>query len=121
MTFFWLNAITASRLVFCGPIWLWCWWKRPTWMVLWMTLDFAYFLVTDHLDGQWARRYGLVSELGFWLDHLGDFVFYGCVVLTLFLGSREPAARKPGAMRERATPPSTREETPPKAPNPPAP
>jgi len=94
MTFLLLNLITASRLVFCAPIWLWCWWKRPRGMTLWMCLDFLYFLVTDHLDGAWAREYGLVSELGYWLDHLGDFVFYGSMVLTILKGSREPEARR---------------------------
>ena len=94
MTYFWLNTITASRIVVCVPVWLWCWWKRPRGMVAWMTLDFAYFLLTDHYDGQWAREYGLVSELGFWLDHSGDLLFYGALVLSIIAGSREPAAKK---------------------------
>ena len=101
MTFFWLNFITASRIFVCFPLWLWCWWKRPRGMVAWMTLDFAYFLITDHYDGQWAREYGLVSELGFWLDHSGDLLFYGAVVLSIIVGSREPAAKKPSGQRAR--------------------
>ena len=99
MTYFWLNVVTASRIVVCFPVWMWCWWKRPRLMVAWMSLDFAYFFVTDHLDGQWAREYGLVSDLGYWLDHGGDFLFYGAVVLSIIAGSREPAARKPVAKR----------------------
>jgi len=94
MTYLLLNLFTASRLVFCAPIWLWCWWKRPRGMLLWMCLDFFYFLVTDHLDGAWAREYGLTSELGYWLDHSADFLFYGAVVLTILKGSREPPARR---------------------------
>src|SRR5262245_7237315 len=89
-----LNLITASRLFLCAPLWLWCWWKRPRWMVLWMSLLAAWFLVTDHLDGIWAVRYGLVSNLGYWLDHLGDFAFYGAVVWTTIRGSREPGLRR---------------------------
>jgi phosphatidylglycerophosphate synthase len=112
VTYFWLNVVTASRLLLCGPIWLWCWWKRPRGMALWMTLAVAWFLVTDHLDGIWARENGLVSELGYWLDHVGDFVFYGSVVLTLVFGTREAAA---GHRRKRSATP------PPKAPSPPAP
>jgi phosphatidylglycerophosphate synthase len=90
VTWLTLNLITASRLLVCPAVWLWCWWKRPKWMVLWMLLVAAWFLLTDHFDGHWARRYGLVSEVGYWIDHVGDFIFYGAVVLTLVMGSREP-------------------------------
>lgn len=90
MTFLELNLLTASRSVLCPIVWFACWWKRPRGMVLWMVLDFAYFLVTDKLDGEWASAYGLRSRLGFWLDHLGDFAFYGVVVLSFIMGSREP-------------------------------
>jgi len=72
-----------------------------------MSLAFAWFLLTDHYDGSWARRYGLVSELGFWLDHLGDVAFYGAVVLSLVKGTREPplARRRRGAGPAAAPPP----------------
>jgi hypothetical protein len=90
LTFLLLNLITASRSVLCPVVWFWCWRKRPRRMVLWMVLAFAYFLVTDHYDGQWAREYGLESRLGYWLDHLGDFLFYGVVVLSIIRGSTEP-------------------------------
>lgn len=99
MTYLELNLITASRSVLCPAIWFWCWWRRPRRMVLWMTLAFAYFLVTDHFDGQWARAYGLVSELGYWLDHAGDFAFYGIVAVTIMKGPREPAVRRPRKSR----------------------
>ena len=96
--FFWLNALTASRTVVCVPLWLWCWWKRPRGMVLWMTLCGAWFIASDWYDGIWAKGSGLTSELGFWLDHGADFLFYGAVVLTLIKGSREPE-RKPRRKR----------------------
>ena len=92
--FFWLNALTASRTLVCVPVWLWCWWKRPRWMVLWMVLDGAWFIGTDWFDGIWAKSRGLTSELGFWLDHGADFFFYGAVVLTLIKGSREPVQKR---------------------------
>lgn len=90
MTYWLLNALTATRLLVCAPVWFWCWWKRPRFMVAWMSLAFAWFLLSDHFDGYWARTYGLVSELGFWLDHLGDVAFYGAVVLSIVKGTREP-------------------------------
>ncbi len=94
MTFLLLNLITASRSVFCPIVWFWCWRRRPRRMVAWMVLAFAWFLVTDHYDGQWAREYGLESRLGYWLDHLGDFFFYGVVVLSIIAGPREPPLRR---------------------------
>ena len=94
MTFLLLNLITVSRSVGCPIVWFWCWRRRPKRMVLWMVLAFAYFLVTDHYDGQWAREYGLASELGFWLDHLGDFCFYGVVVMSIILGPREASLER---------------------------
>src|SRR5262245_48763363 len=122
MNFWLLNAITATRLVVCAPAWLWCWWRRPRAMVLWMSLVAAWFLATDHLDGGWARAtrtgpppesvrpflehvddlaqtYTLESRLGFWLDHGADFFFYGAVVLSLIKGSREPGLRRRSAAR----------------------
>jgi phosphatidylglycerophosphate synthase len=98
MSFWLLTAVTTVRLVVCGPVWFWCWWKRPKRMVLWMSLVFAYFVLSDHFDGAWARTHGLTSELGYWLDHAADFVFYGIVVLTIVKGTREPG---PGRRRGR--------------------
>ena len=91
MSYWQLQVFTASRLVLCPTIWFWCWRKRPRGMVAWMSLAFAYFLLTDHFDGQIARNQGLESELGYWLDHVGDLLFYGVVVLSIVKGSREPA------------------------------
>ena len=99
VTYLELNLITASRSLLCPVIWFGCWWRRPRRMVLWMTLAFAYFLVTDHFDGQWARAYGLVSEFGYWLDHIGDFAFYGVVALTIMKGPREPEVRRRAKVR----------------------
>ena len=101
MTYWQLQLFTASRLLLCPTLWLWCWWKRPRRMVLWMALAFVYFFFTDHFDGQIARNQGLESELGYWLDHAGDLLFYGVVVLTIVKGSREPGL----ARRRRGAPP----------------
>lgn len=101
MTYWQLQLFTASRLLLCPTVWWWCWWRRPRGMVAWMSLAFAYFLVTDHYDGQIARTQGLESELGFWLDHTADLLFYGVVVLSILKGSREPGPVR----RRRGVPP----------------
>lgn len=94
MSYWLLQAFTAARLFVLAPLWLWCWWRRPRGMVAWMALAAVGFLLSDHFDGQWARRYGLESRLGFWLDHLGDVAFYGAIVFTTIRGSREPGPRR---------------------------
>jgi phosphatidylglycerophosphate synthase len=121
MSYWLLNAITATRLVVCVPVWLWCWWKRPRGMVLWMLLDLVWFVGTDFLDGNWARENHLDSELGFWLDHSADFLFFGAMALTVLKGSREPAARRPDATRARGKTPTPPSAEPPPPPPPPAP
>ena len=63
-------------------------------MVLWMSLDLVGFVTTDVLDGVWARSYGLVSTLGYWLDHSADFLFYGSLFVTMWLGTREAASKR---------------------------
>ncbi len=112
MTFFWLNAITAARLLVCVPVWWWCWLKRPRAMVLWMTLAGAAFLVTDLMDGYWARTHGLESTLGFWLDHSADVLFYGSLFVTMWLGTREAGARR-RHKRTVALPPAPTKSPPP--------
>jgi phosphatidylglycerophosphate synthase len=106
VTYFWLNAITASRLL-CGPLWAWLWRKPVRGRPLWMFLVAAWFLLTDHFDGHWARDLGLASRLGEWLDHGADFVFYSCVVLSLVFGSGDgpETPRRRRAARPAPTPP----------------
>jgi phosphatidylglycerophosphate synthase len=138
MNFWLLNAVTATRLLVCAPVWFWCWWRRPKGMVLWMLLALVAFVATDHLDGVWAKTerrgtpppsvepflehvdaaagtYTLESRVGFWLDHSADFVFYGVVVLSLIKGTREPAARR-RSLTKRTTEPAAG-ATPPPAPD----
>lgn len=114
MTYLWLNVVTGSRLL-CGPVWLWCWWKRPRGMVLWMVLDFAWFVASDWWDGTYAREHRLDSDLGAVLDHGADVLFYGAIVCMLLFGSREADAER----RKRRSPP-TDPSPPPEAPVPPA-
>jgi phosphatidylglycerophosphate synthase len=121
VTYFWLTAITASRLL-CGPLWAWLWRKPRRLRPLFMFLIAAWFLLTDHFDGHWARDNGLTSKLGAYLDHGADFVFYSCVVFSLIFGSgdappalrrRRPVAKPSIAEREDET------LTPPPVPPPP--
>jgi phosphatidylglycerophosphate synthase len=117
VTYFWLTAITASRLL-CGPLWAVLWWKPRRLRALWMVLIAAWFLLTDHFDGHWARDGGLESTLGKWLDHGSDVVFYSCVVFSLVFGSGDAP---PLVRRGRATAAHKGETiTPPPGPSPPA-
>lgn len=45
------------------------------------TILTGYFM--DCLDGHYARRYGLVSNIGDYLDHIGDVVGYSVISWTL--------------------------------------
>jgi hypothetical protein len=120
VTYFWLTTITASRLL-CGPLWAWLWWRPVRGRAFSMFLIAAWFLLTDHFDGHWARDNGLESTLGKWLDHGSDVVFYSCVVFSLIFGSGDapPAVnrgRRAGAWP--AARPAARRTSP--APSPPA-
>jgi phosphatidylglycerophosphate synthase len=115
VTLLWLTVLTASRLVLCPALWLWCWWKRPRGMVVWMLLAIGGFLYTDFNDGTWARAYGLVTPWGYWLDHVGDVLMAAAVFFTMYRGSREAAARR---RKRTVTPP--RPPAPQAPPRPPA-
>jgi phosphatidylglycerophosphate synthase len=90
---FWLTAFTGSRLFVCVPVWLWCWWRRPRGMVVWMTLAALAFVATDFTDGRIARAHGLDTRAGFWLDHLADLFGILAMAATIVLGPREERAR----------------------------
>jgi cardiolipin synthase len=105
VTLFWLTLYTGSRLVVCIPVWLWAWWKRPRGMVLYMTAAFLWFAASDFTDGNLAKRYGLETRFGFWLDHLTDLLAALTGLVTIVLGSREPAARRASRARGAEPPP----------------
>lgn len=63
------NLVSLSRLILFGPLAAYfCFLDRPT---IGFSL-FALAVITDILDGWLARRLGVVSSLGGWLDLLGD-------------------------------------------------
>lgn len=94
MSYGWLTALTASRLLVCVPLWIWCWRARPRGMVWIMTASALAFVATDFVDGGIARRNGLESRLGNVLDRAADVAGALAMVATLILGPREAAARR---------------------------
>ena len=84
------NALTVSRLV-AIPVLL------AVMLVPFPNHDlvaagiFAVFSITDTVDGQIARRYGLVTELGKFLDPLADKLFVLAVLVALVQEGLIPA------------------------------
>jgi CDP-diacylglycerol--glycerol-3-phosphate 3-phosphatidyltransferase len=71
------NALSALRLVL-APLLLWlAWTARPTAFVVTLSLS----LLSDLVDGWFARRYGQATQLGTLLDSWGDLVTYTTVPL----------------------------------------
>jgi phosphatidylglycerophosphate synthase len=92
----WLTAMTASRLLVCVPVFVWCWRRRPRGMVAWMTLATLAFVATDFHDGRIAREHGLESRLGHWLDRAGDVAGTLAMAAAVILGPRgETTGRRP--------------------------
>ena len=84
------NALTVSRLIAIPVL-------MAVMLVPFPSHDlvaagiFAVFSVTDTLDGQIARRYGLVTELGKFLDPLADKLFVLAVLVALVQEGLIPA------------------------------
>ena len=79
------DLLSMSRIVLCLPLL----------MVDAMTVPFWVLYViagtTDMLDGFLARRWGVESKFGAWLDSLADFVFVLAVGYKLFPYLKLPA------------------------------
>lgn len=66
------NAISWARTPMgAASVLLWEWWG-PEPALLW----FAFWMITDLTDGTIARRCGLITETGKWLDPLSDKLMY---------------------------------------------
>lgn len=81
------NLLTASRLVL-GPLLVFALLERAAWPA------FALFwlaVASDLLDGRVARRYGEVSALGGFLDHVTDAAFVSLGLAALALRGEAPA------------------------------
>jgi CDP-diacylglycerol--glycerol-3-phosphate 3-phosphatidyltransferase len=71
------NALSALRLVL-APLLLWlAWTARPTPFLVTLSVS----LLSDLVDGWFARRFGQATQLGTLLDSWGDLVTYTSVPL----------------------------------------
>lgn len=68
-----LSAIFIALAYFAGPVW-----SGVLFLFLWAG-------ITDFLDGWIARRYGLCTPFGAWLDHLSDKIVVGTTLIILAL------------------------------------
>lgn len=66
------NILSGSRLVIAPLLLFFAWSSRPALFLVFVVVA----LVTDFLDGYFARKYQQVSELGARLDSLGDLAVY---------------------------------------------
>jgi CDP-diacylglycerol--glycerol-3-phosphate 3-phosphatidyltransferase len=80
------NLLSASRIALCLPLLLVDAMTIPFW-VLYLIAG-----VTDMLHGFLARRWGVESKFGAWLDSLTDFVFVLAVGYKLFPWLKLPTA-----------------------------
>lgn len=76
------NLLTASRLIGI-PIVTGLLLARFPYHDQWAAVAFAVFSLTDTLDGQLARRFGQVTEMGKFLDPLADKLFILSVLVIL--------------------------------------
>jgi CDP-diacylglycerol--glycerol-3-phosphate 3-phosphatidyltransferase len=82
------NGLSLSRIplaavfliVFCPTI------ERRFW---WSIAILGLATLTDFLDGLTARKYGLSSRTGYFLDGIGDKAVYAAVLLVIFREERE--------------------------------
>lgn len=85
------NSLTVARL-FLVPIMVYLLWSPPTeteWFVaFWI---FIGAMITDIVDGSLARRWGLVSPAGAYLDPLADKLMVGTVLIMLIPLGKVPA------------------------------
>lgn len=80
------NALTALRLVLV-PVFLWLLWLNTPATRWWSLAIFVVAAYTDHLDGEIARKQGLITNFGKLADPLADkFMTLGAFVVLSLLG-----------------------------------
>jgi CDP-diacylglycerol--glycerol-3-phosphate 3-phosphatidyltransferase len=88
----WLNVLTASRLGFAvGVAVLTIWSGASVWAILASGALIGLIELTDFLDGQLARRHGLVSDFGKMFDPYADSISRLIVYWSLAVIGRCPA------------------------------
>lgn len=80
------NMITTYSLI-TGLAGVWALWHGHIW---WFVGLYASSYFFDCMDGYYARRYGMVTKLGDWYDHVKDVVVHVLVALVAYAcyGSR---------------------------------
>jgi len=76
------NALTASRIL-ASPLFIVLLWKPGPWSDLAAALLFGAAGATDFLDGWLARRMGMVTRLGQFLDPLADKIYISTALVML--------------------------------------
>lgn len=84
------NALTAFRL-FCIPVVIIALHFTGKWGSFLSALFFSLAFITDILDGFFARRYGLVTVFGKFLDPLADKILVSLTMIMLVHIDRIPA------------------------------
>ncbi len=80
------NLLTMGRVVMI-PVVLWLMWQETRWANFWATMAYSAAAVTDFVDGYLARRMGLTSVLGKFLDPLADkLIVLATLVLMVEIG-----------------------------------
>jgi CDP-diacylglycerol--glycerol-3-phosphate 3-phosphatidyltransferase len=80
------NLLTMVRVVMI-PVVLWLMWQQTREANFWATILYSLAAVTDFIDGYLARRMGLTSVLGKFLDPLADkLIVLATLVLMVELG-----------------------------------
>jgi CDP-diacylglycerol--glycerol-3-phosphate 3-phosphatidyltransferase len=81
------NVLTMSRLVLV-PVFLYLLFVEDghqTWWRLWAFGVFALASVTDHIDGNLARKHGLITDFGKIADPIADKALTGAALIGLSL------------------------------------
>ena len=80
------NMLTMARVVMI-PIVLWLMWQQTPHTNFWATIIYSLAAVTDFVDGYLARKMGLTSVLGNFLDPLADkLIVLATLVMMVELG-----------------------------------
>ena len=75
------NKLTVLRILLCPVFVLFLLWDGVPGHYLWAMLVFAAASLTDLLDGKIARKYGLVTDFGKFLDPRADKVLVFCALI----------------------------------------
>jgi CDP-diacylglycerol--glycerol-3-phosphate 3-phosphatidyltransferase len=84
------NLLTMGRIA-AIPLVLWLMWQDTRHSNFWAMMVYSLAAVTDFIDGYLARRMGLISVLGKFLDPLADKLIVLATLILMVEQSRVPA------------------------------